>query len=107
MSIGAAKADAEILNGAGVFMMTVAGLVEGNLGEKADGDGKPFMTDFHLSGLMIGLKMISHQLCERGEFIADLVDREEMALAAQQRRQGRDKPGEGTVGAECGTRRAA
>ncbi|WP_019411094.1 hypothetical protein [Pseudomonas psychrophila] len=97
---GRACVDAELLKGAGLFIKTVADLIEVNLTEKDFEEGRPFMTNFHLSGLMAGLQMISDQLSERGEHI------EEMTQAARERCQGRDTHQEDNVGAEFGTRGA-
>ena len=91
-SIGGAKYDASLLKGAGVFIKTVACLIDINLTEEDFDDGRPFMTNFHISGLMTGLQMISDALSERGEYIENLVEKEEakqekIALAALARRQ--------------------
>jgi len=94
-STGAARYDADLLKGAGVFIKTVACLIDINLTESDFDDGKPFMSNFHISGLMAGLQIISDQLSERGEHIESLVEKEEakqgkIALAALERRQSKN-----------------
>lgn len=91
-SAGAVSYDAELLKGAGVFIKTVACLIDLNLTESDFDDGRPFMSNFHISGLMAGLQLISDQLSERGEYISARMEKEEanqekIALAALARRQ--------------------
>lgn len=105
------KGDAELMMEAGLFMSTIAGLISDDLTQK-DCDGNSFLSSFRLHGLMMGLKLAGNQLCGRSEDMTDLVEREEakeekMALAALERRQGRDSNLGSSVGAECGRARAA
>lgn len=81
--------DAELLKDAGLFIAAVSRLIDNNSIELDFDDGKPFMNSFHISGLMTGLRMISDQLTERGEYIDGLIGtkQEEIAPAALERRQ--------------------
>lgn len=112
MTIQTVKGDAELMMDAGIFMNTIAELVSDNLTEETDDEGSPFLNGYRLDGLMKGLKLAGSSLCARSENLTEVVEEaeaneEKLAQAALARRQGRDKPGEGNVGAECGTQRAA
>ncbi len=106
-----AKDDAQMMLDASYFMTAVAHLIDTNLTEEADGDGKPFLNGFYLSGLMSGMKLASHTIADRGDWLREKVEEEEAeekkAQAALARRQGQDKARGSNIEAECGTQRAA
>lgn len=107
MNIQIVKGDAELMMDAGIFMSTIASLVCDDLCAQGC-DGNPFLNAFKLEGLMKGLKLMAHTLEERSEWLSDTVEKEEkLAQAALARRQGRDSNLGSSVGAECGTQRAA
>lgn len=112
MNRAIAKGDAELMMSAGIFMHTIAGLMIDNSCEEADEDGRPFLNPFRMEGLMRGMQLAAASLEERSEWLTKITEKEDaeeekLTKAALARRQGRDKPGEGTVGAEFGTQRAA
>lgn len=106
------KGDAEMMMDAGIFMNTIAALVSDNLTEETCGEGNPFLNGYRLDGLMKGLKLAGSSLCARSEDLTEVIEEaetkeEKLAQAALERRQGRDNNLGSSVGAECGTQRAA
>lgn len=107
MNLQITETDAKLLMDAGTFMSVVADLVNDNATEE-DSGGSPFLNGYRLAGLMSGLKLVAHSLCERSENLSELVwKEEEKAQAALQRRKGQDMARECDIGGKSGTRRAA
>lgn len=107
MNLRIAEIDAKLLMDAGTFMNVVADLVNDNATEE-DSEGSPFLNGYRLAGLMNGLRLVAHSLCERSENLSEFIwKEEEKAQAALQRRKGQDSRRESNVEGKCGTQRAA
>lgn len=101
------EGDAELMLDTGIFMNTIAGLITDDLCEQAGGEGRSFLSPYLLEGLMRGLKLAGNNLCDRSETLTVLVEDDEKAQAARERRQGQNKADQSNVGAKCGTQHAA
>lgn len=107
MNLQITETDAKLLMDAGTFMNVVADLVNDNATEEYS-EGSPFLNGYRLAGLMNGLKLVAHSLCERSESLSELAwKEEEKAQAALHRRKGQDMARECDIGGKSGTRRAA
>ncbi|MCE0943045.1 hypothetical protein [Pseudomonas asiatica] len=107
MNLRIAEIDAKLLMDAGTFMNVVADLVNDNATEE-DSEGSPFLNGYRLAGLMNGLRLVAHSLCERSENLSEFIwKEEEKAQAALHRRKGQDTARECDIGGKSGTRCAA
>lgn len=74
---------AKLMDDAGIFMKTVAGLITDDLVERESEGGKPFLNGFSIDGLLRGLEMVSECLTDRAEWLSKKVVRDELEEETQ------------------------
>lgn len=102
-----AEGNAELMLQAGIFAKVVTDLIQDNVAAQ-HAEEPEFLNEYRIDGLMMGLKIVAHELCARSEWITKRIEEEEKeAQAALQRRKGQDMARECDIGGKSGTRRAA